>query len=262
MTLIDKISKKEIISKLKHRLEPLAYIYALWIEGSDANGTSDEFSDIDIWMDIADAKENDAIEAAEKALLELAEFDYKYIMRHNHPKIRQRIYHLKGSSEYLMIDFCWQLHSRPKDDYSYYTNDPIEKVKILFDKDNIIRYKELNQDEFLASNNIRLEEMQYRYTQHSRVIKYVLRDQYLEAFAYYQRYVIEPLVFLLRMLYTPAYTDYGFVHITHHIPKESSEKLEYLVKVSSLEDIKIKITEAERWFNKLTEQLKLKPYVK
>ncbi|MFA7673218.1 MAG: hypothetical protein WCY62_05130 [Clostridia bacterium] len=189
----------------------------------------------------------------EKALCELSGFDYKYVMRHDHPKIRQRIYHLKGTVEYLMIDFCWQLHSRHKDSYSYYMNDPIEAVKILFDKDNIIRYKELDPSEFTASNEMKLEEMKYRYTQHSRVIKYVLRGQYLEAFAYYQRYVIEPLIFLLRLIHTPAYTDYGYIHISQHIPKEMSEKLEYLVKASSLNDIKNKISEAELWFCELME---------
>jgi predicted nucleotidyltransferase len=258
MTKQQTISKNEIISKLIQRLEPLEYIYALWVEGSETNGTSDEYSDIDFWVDFEDDRENDAIETVEKALLELSELDYKYVMRHDHPKIRQRIYHLKGSSEYLMIDFCWQLHSRPKDDYSYYINDPIEAVKVLFDKDNIIRYRELNLDEFTKSNNVRLEEMLYRYTQHSRVMKYVLRNQYIEASAYYQRYVIEPLIFLLRMLYTPAYTNYGCIHISHHIPKESYEKLEYFIKISSLDDISKKIPEVELWFSELNNKLELK----
>ncbi|MDD4502900.1 MAG: nucleotidyltransferase domain-containing protein [Clostridia bacterium] len=257
MTLHQTILKNEIISKLIQRLEPLEYIYALWVEGSHANGTADEYSDIDFWVDFEDTHENDAIEMVEKALLELSEFDYKYVMKHGHPQIRQRIYHLKGSSEYLMIDFCWQLHSRPKDDYSYYLDDPIEAVKVLFNKDNIIRYKELDLDEFTRSNKAGLVEMQYRYTQHARVMKYVLRNQYIEASAYYQRYVIEPLVFLLRMIYTPAYTDYGCIHISNHIPKELYEKLEYLIKISSLDDISKKITEAEAWFSELNKRVEL-----
>jgi hypothetical protein len=247
--------KQKIIEKLKEALEPLDYVYALWFEGADANGTADEYSDIDLWADIADEHERDAIEAAENALRELTEFDYKYVMRHGHPQIRQRIYHLKGTSEYLMIDFCWQLHSRPKDSYAYYENDPIEAVKVLFDKDNIIRYKKFDMSEFTAANTLQLEEMKYRYTQHSRVIKYVHRGHYLEAFAYYQRYVLEPLTCLLRIIYTPAYTDYGYVHISQHIPKDKAERLEYFAKISSLEDIENKTVEAQCWFSELIEDI-------
>lgn len=246
--------KQKIIEKLKEVLEPLNYVYALWLEGSDANGTVDEYSDIDLWADIADKHENDAIEATENALLELAEFDYKYVMKHDHPQIRQRIYHLKGASEYLMIDFCWQLHSRPKDSYAYYENDPIEAVKVIFDKDNIIRYKKLDLTKFVASNSAQLEEMKYRYTQHSRVNKYVHRGQYLEAFANYQHYVLEPLVCLLRIIHTPVYTDYGYVHISQHIPKDKAEILEYFAKVSSLDDIATKTEGAEHWFGELVEE--------
>lgn len=248
---LEVIMKQRIIDTLKETLGPLDYVYALWLEGSYANGTDDEYSDLDIWVDIADEHEIKAMEVIESALSELAEFDYKEIMKYGHPKLRQRVYHLKGTSDYLMIDFNVQLYSRPKDSYSYYENDPIEAVKVIFDKDNVIRYKKLNLSEFTVANEERLEEMKYRYTQHSRVIKYVYRGLYLEAFTYYQRYVLEPLVYLLRMIYTPAYTDYWYLHITQHIPKDMSKKLEFFAQTSSLEDIMTKTKEAECWFDEL-----------
>lgn len=245
------VSKTAIIDKLREKLKPLDFVYALWLEGADANGTADEYSDLDLWADIADEGENDAIAATEDALAELAEIDYKYIMRHGHPQIRQRVYHLKGTSEYLMIDFCWQLHSRPKGSYAFYENDQIEAVKVIFDKDSTIRYKEFNPSEFAAANAALLGEMSYRYTQHMRVLKYVHRRQYLEAYAYYQRYVLEPLISLLRIIHTPAYTDYGYVHISQHIPQDKVKRLEYFAKAASLEDIATKTEEAKHWFREL-----------
>lgn len=243
--------KNNIIRKLTERLEPLDYVYALWLEGADANGTADEYSDIDIWIDVADDNEAEAIAAIENALCELAEMDYKYVMNHNHPHIRQRVYHLQGTSEYLMIDVCWQLHSRPRNSYHFYENDVVEAVKVIFDKDNIIRYQPYDQSVFASSHAALLEEMKYRYTQHVRVIKYVRRERYPEAFAYYQRYVLAPLVYLLRIRYTPAYTDYGFVHISKHVPKEQADRLTYFAKVSSLIEIEHKANEATRWFDEL-----------
>lgn len=97
-----------------------------------------------------------------------------------------------------------------------------------------------------------LEEMKYRFTQHMRVIKYVRRGPYPEAYAYYQRYVLEPLVCLLRILYTPAYTDYGFIHISQHIPNDCADKLTYYAQTASLKDIEQRTSEAKAWFDELS----------
>ena len=208
------IDRDFIIDKLRESLEPLPYIYALWLEGADAIGTVDEYSDIDFWVDFEDEYEEQAYEAVENALGELAGIDFKYIMQHDHPKIRQRIYHLAGTSKYLMIDFCWQLHSRPKEEYTYYENDSIEAVKVVFDKDNIIRHKPIDLSELAKCNQSRLEEAKYRRTQYIRAEKYVHRGQFLEAYAYYNHYVIEPLIDLLRLVYTPAFANYYLIEVS------------------------------------------------
>jgi len=242
--------KQAIIEKLKQRLEPLDFVYALWLEGADANGTADEYSDIDLWADIADEREAEAIAAAEAALRELGPFDYEAVLPHGHPQIRQRACHLAGTSEYLVIDFCFQLHSRPED-YAFYEDDPVEAARVIFDKAGVIRIEPGNAPVDQEANARLLEKMRYRYTQHARVIKYVRRGQYPEAFAYYQRYVLEPLVYLLRLIYTPAYADYGYVHISRHVPEEQARHLEYFVRAASLEDIEMKAAEAQIWFAEL-----------
>jgi predicted nucleotidyltransferase len=251
------IDRHTIINKLSENLEPLPFVVALWLEGADATGTADEYSDIDFWVDFKDEYENQAIEAVESALSEIAEIDYKYIMRHEHPKIRQRIYHLAGTSEYLMIDFCWQFHSRPKDEYSYYENDPIEAAKVIFDKAGVIQRKPMDISKFAEWNTNRLEEAKYRRTQHVRAEKYVHRGQYLEAYAYYNRYVLEPLIDVLRLIYTPAHAHYYFVHISQHIPAQERERLEYFAQISSLDDILKKIPKAGEWFDELIKKLVL-----
>ena len=249
------LDRDVIISKLQEKLEPLPYIYAFWLEGADAIGTEDEYSDIDFWVDFEDECEEQAYEAVENALFEIAELDYKYVMQHSHPKIRQRIYHLTGTSEYLMIDFCWQLHSREQ--YAFHENDNIETAKVIFDKRNIIRYKPLDLSVFSEQNRSRLEEAKYRRSQHIRAEKYVRRGQYLEAYAYYNRYVLEPLIDLLRLIYTPAYADYHLVHISQHIPADERERLEYFAQISSLDDIEQKIPQAGRWFDELVERVEI-----
>jgi len=246
--------REAIIETLWERLEPLDYVFALWLEGADANGTADEYSDIDLWADIADECEAEAIAAVEAALRELAPLDFEAVLPHGHPQIRQRAYHLAGTSEYLVIDFCLQLHSRPKD-YAFYEDDPVEAAGVIFDKAGVIRTEPGSAPVDADANAQLLERMRYRYTQHARVVKYVRRGQYPEAFAYYQKYVLEPLVCLLRLTHTPAYADYGYVHISRHVPQEQVRRLEHFARAASLEDIEAKTAEARIWFAALASNL-------
>jgi hypothetical protein len=245
------IDRNVIIDRLTEALKPLPYIYAFWLEGADANGTTDKYSDIDFWADVEDEYEDAAYEAVETALAEISPIDYKYVMNHGHPKIRQRVYHIKDTSEYLMIDFCWQLNSRAREEFIYIENDRVEAIKILFDKDNVIRYKPLNIADFAQYNNPRLAEAQYRRTQHMRAEKYVRRGQYLEAYAYYNRYVLEPIIDLLRLIFTPAHADYYLVHISQHIPAKEKERLEYFAQIASINDISERLPLAGAWFDEL-----------
>ena len=249
------INRNTIINHLAEALRPLPFFYALWLEGADATDTVDAYSDIDFWADVDDANLAQAYEAVENALSSIAPIDYKYVMRHGHPQIEQRVYHLANTSEYLMIDFCWQLSSRPRDEFVYIEGDQVEAVKVLFNKNEVIRYKPLNLADYAQHNLPRLEEAKYRRTQQSRAEKYVQRGQYLEAYAYYNRYVLEPIIDALRLIYTPAHADYYLVHISHHIPAVERERLEYFAQIASLEDIQKRITPAGEWFDDLVKRV-------
>jgi hypothetical protein len=250
------IQRNVIIETLKERLFPLTYVHALWLEGADANGMVDEYSDIDICMDIDDPFETEAIEEVEQILNDIAPVDYRYVMHHGHPKLRQRIYHISGTSPYLSIDFSWQLHSRDPKESCFIRESRIEFPLVLFDKTGVISYKDLDINEFHTDNANRYKECLYRYTQHDRVMKYVYRGHYLEAYAYYNRYVLEPLIDLLRILYTPAFANYYLIHISNHLPEEYVRKLEYFARLSTIEDITERVGEAKEWFDSLGKEVK------
>jgi hypothetical protein len=106
-----------------------------------------------------------------------------------------------------MIDFCYQLHSRPKNECVFLENGTIEAAKVIFDKTGAIHYNPLKLSDYTERNMIRLDEAKYRRTQHMRAMKYIRRGHFLEAYAYYNRYVLEPIIDALRLIYTPAHAD-------------------------------------------------------
>ena len=246
----DMIDRDGITKALTATLEPLPYIHALWLEGADANGMVDEYSDIDFWIDFDDEQENNAIAAVEEALARIGEIDLMEVLSHPHPKIRQRIYHLAGTSEFLMLDVCWQCHSRG-DEIVFITGSNVENAQVLFDKSNVVRWKDYDPEDDADTHEEVITSCQYRYGQHSRVLKYIRRGLYLETYAYYNQYILNPLIDLLRVLYTPANTDYTLCHISHHIPADARVKLEWFAQIASLDDIEMRLEPARAWFNEL-----------
>lgn len=52
------INREKIISDLAIGLKEVSFVYAFWLEGSDGTNTVDEYSDIDICIDVEDGEEN------------------------------------------------------------------------------------------------------------------------------------------------------------------------------------------------------------
>ncbi len=159
-------------------------------------------------------------------------------------EIAQSNIHLQNTSKYLTLDICVQSHTRDRSATCYIKNDMAELPLIIFDKDNVITFKdnyELNLDliKKIFENN------KYRIKQKSRVEKYIKRNQYLEAYMKYIENIAEPLVVISRLIYTPRHYYYKLCHITNHLPKDEVNKLEPLFKVSSFKDIENNLNIAE-----------------
>jgi predicted nucleotidyltransferase len=241
------MNREDIINKIRQTLEPLEFVYAMWLEGSDANGHLDEYSDIDINVDVEDEQVEQVFEIVEG----LFELDFYYDNSGDN-KQKQKIYHVKGTGRYLMIDFNLQPHSSNSSNSTFAFGDTIDVCKVLFDKAVVIRYVQPDTSEYKADHQYWLKESGYRFSQIDRVHKYVLRNQYPEAFIYYNKYVIEPIVFLLRMKYTPAKLGYYMVHISQHIPEYELVKLNRLLQVQNVESIGNNLEFAKAWYNELT----------
>ena len=67
--------------------------------------------------------------------------------------------------------------------------------------------------------------------------------------------MLEPLIDLLRLIYTPAYANYYLVHISQHIPETERERLEYFARIDSFDDMAERIPLAGKWFDELVEKV-------
>jgi len=251
------ISRNSIISCLKE-LEKDPKVYACWLEGADAHGRVDKYSDIDIWIDVEDNYVPKAFKKIEKLLENIGDIDYSFEKEHSHPKIRQKFYHLKGSSKFLIIDVCIEKHSRV---FWYTSGYEDEKVSIIFDKTKVIKFKKLDKRKLKKDTEEKIKSLDRagfgQLAPNSFfqvwVEKEINRKHFLQSFAAYQKYILIPLVELIRLRYTPTKSGYHLSGISKdNIPVSITKRLEDLYKISSLEDIKKKMKKA----NKLYEEVR------
>lgn len=244
-----KITRDAIIQSLKAELEPNRSVFALWLEGADAVAKVDAYSDIDIWIDAADGDEDDIFAEVECILSRLSPVDFKFEPKRPHPKIRQRLFHLAGTPEFLIADVCIQSHSRV---FWYTKGHPDNAVRILFDKCDVIEFREADEHQQKMEIQDREAELKETFLFYQAWTKKALkRGDFLEGFSYYEEMVLRPLIELIRIKYQPLKREFYLKHIKRDLPDDVVRRLEPLFKVGSVEDIEDNLRLASQWFDEL-----------
>lgn len=228
------IDRNFIIDYIKKYVIDKDYVYAMWLEGADGLGEVDEYSDLDFWFDVEDDKRDNFIDDLVNHLSLISKIDSR--VNNVTPDIYQSNIHLENTSEYLTIDLAAQNDSRDRKDTYFINGSIIEVPKILFDKKNIITFKEQDDLKINTLYEVFIEKKN-RILQYSRVTKYIKREQYLECFMEYEKQILRPITMICRILYTPYIYDYDLCHISRHIPENEAKDLEKLYKINSFDDI-------------------------
>lgn len=247
------MTRDKIINRFADKLKNNSFVYAFWLEGADVHNRVDEYSDIDIWIDVEDKHESEIFNEIEVILSELGKIDFDHEISHPHPKIRQKFFHLEGTSDFLIIDICLQSHSRV---FWYREGFQDEKAKIIFDKSNVVQYKAVDQQEFDEEISTRVKELKKTFIFFQTwVKKSVNRGNFLEALGSYHEKVLEPLVEILRIKHQPTQNDFYLKDISKDIPKKLLPELEDLYKITSIEDIKTKSQKAKELFFSVVQEI-------
>jgi hypothetical protein len=239
-----------MLTSLQIIFESIPEVGAMWLEGADATGNVDEYSDIDVCCAVQEGCFSLVEDSARMALSSLGNLDQDMLLRDD-PSQRHIVLHLQDSSPYLLIDLC--LYCGMGSDF--YEGDDIEKPLVLFDRVSAVRYHPPDKKLRETSRYSSLRALRETVAQAARIYKYLARGEFLEAFGYYEKYLLMPLIEVLRMRYTPLHPDYGIVHITRHLPAEVHLRLEKLYQVGSVDELGDRVREAEMWFAEAASQI-------
>jgi predicted nucleotidyltransferase len=213
---------ENILEKLYAAFKQAPYVHAVWLEGSRVEGLADEYSDYDVWVDVDDEAEQTVIDLAETTLKTFSNLDVKFELPKSHPHLRHVTYHVEGTGKFEVIEVNTQKHSR-----NYQFVKGVDKIQVIFDKDETIKYCEPKVDSGIVW-----------------VERELMRKNYLEAYAAYEFWLLKPLVELARIKYAPSKQEYDLKHIARDLPQELVGAFTELYQNQSSGDIEKHITTA------------------
>lgn len=241
------IKKEEIIKRLTEKLEPMEYINAMWEGGSEAFGRTDEWSDIDLGVDVKDKKVEEAFVKIEEVLNGISPIKIKYRLPdptwHGNP---QSFYLLEDTSPFLMID----LSVIKERNESKFTEKEIHGGLVFyFDKNGTEGAAKFDSEDIDAGIEKRQNYLKTTFEMFKILpLKEINRKNYIEAFAFYNSYVLRPLMELLRMKYGPR-EHYNFAtrYVYYELPEDVVMKLEGLYFCKDGEELRENYEEGVKW---------------
>jgi len=241
------ISSSQIQEQIRTALTQLESVEAAWLGGSAAFNRTDEYSDFDIRVLAAKEYSNEIYEKVENALRKLSPIAKQHIVtKHSLAGCYQRFYWLENTSPYLVIDFVIVQENVL---YPFLEQNRHGIPVILFDKNNKIKPHHSNAD-LLANFSARIPEIisEFKVLSSILVERAVIRNRFAEAVHFYHTRVLSLLLELLRARHCPIRQDFGVRYIHWDLPKEICEQVDVLYAVSNFEDLKTRLTQAQKLF--------------
>jgi len=248
------ITREAILKALRDALEPLDYVQAMWEGGAAAFDRVDEWSDIDLQIDVDDDRVADVVEIAERALTSLApiavKYDFPQPTWHGH---RQTFYQLRNTSPFLLLDFVVIKHSNP---LKFLQPEIHGRALVYFDKSGVVQAPPLDREAFVGRIKGRLETLRITFPLfQTLILKEIHRQNTIEALSFYHSFTLRPLVEVLRIKYCPIRYDFHTRYVYYDLPSEVVQKLEALYLVANLDDLRKKHEDAGRWFHQTRVQI-------
>lgn len=247
--------RTRILDALLGALEPMPAVIAFWEAGSKATGRLDEYSDLDLQLLVEDGAVDAVRQAIEATLLSLAPFQ----RRHEIPQPAwhghwQAFYHLQGTDPLLLVDLVIMERKNP----NRFLEPEIHGVPtVYFDREGLIKGEPTDAAAFAEKLRKRLpiiEEPMEIF--HPFVDKELRRGREVDAFAFYQGFLLNRLVEVLRMKYCPWRFNFGLRYLQFDLPPAAYARVRELVYVASAADLAARKAEALQWLRETLAEVK------
>lgn len=244
------LSRTALLSALQAAVEPLPYAHALWQGGAAAFNRVDEWSDIDLQIDVDDDRVADALAVVEQTLAALSPIALRYELPqpawHGHLQV---FYTFTEASEFLMLDLVIIQHSHAN---KFLEREIHGEAVVHFDKSGVVNPPPLDRAGWQTKMKERRAALRVTFPLFQPLVtKELHRRNALEALAFYQAMTLRPLVELLRIRHCPARYNFHTRYTQYDLPAEINRRLEPLFFPRDLEDIRAKHAEAAQWASEL-----------
>lgn len=251
------ITRDELTGAVVRALRSEPWAHAAWEGGSAAFGRVDEFSDVDLQVDVDRDRVDETFTIVEHALASLSPIELRWRLPeptwHGHA---QAFYRLRDTGEYLLLDLVVMKHGE---------GPRLREVErhgeaiVHFDKHGQLAESDhVDERALRAKLRERAEQLRTTFELFGCFTKKCLeRGDALEALAFYQSQTLRPLVEVLRMRWSPARHDFGLRLIQHDVPPAVLGELEALHFVENAEELKVKHAHAEELFRRALADLDL-----
>lgn len=253
------LKREKILKCIVDVLKPLDYVNAMWECGSAAFGRVDEWSDIDVVVDVQDDKVEEIFKFTDEALESLSPIENSFgCPQAMSQGAYQKVYKLENTNEFLVIEICAVKQSS--------TNKFLQKeihgdTFVHFDKKNVTDLKPIDKKEFAQKLKLRVEKLETVFNIYQFLVKKELnRANYIEAIAFYQGVSINPLLEALRIKYSPFRYSFKTRYVYYDLPEDVVKRLHSFYFVKDHKDLEKKHKEIETWFNEIINELKTRDF--
>jgi hypothetical protein len=251
--------RKNIFRIVQDNIEPIPEVIAAWEGGAAANGTLDQYSDIDLSV-LAKTPLRSVLNTIETAL-ETIGIDYGWQAKSSFfgDGMIEKVIVLKDSPKFFSVD----VHIFDLADTNllkeFMEIERHGEPRVLFDKKNLIKTGHTDPEVLFRKHQERVEQLAQGFPIFKTLaLKAIERGHEVDALGFYQNALVRPLIEVLGMIYRPFKSDFGMRYINSSFPPKFQKLIKNLNYVSSFEDLPTKILEAEDAFQRAVSLVKEK----
>lgn len=229
--------RNRLIEALADALRAQPWALAAWLAGSDANGRTDAFSDIDLVIIVEDDRVEEAVALCEAAVRTVAPISFTLRLPqptwHGHDQV---FWQFDGLPDYLMVDCV--IERRGTTAARFLEVERHGKPIVLFDREGLVRAEPFDRAGHERTVRQRLEALvpRFRLLQHL-VRKAIWRGDIAEAADRYLTFTLRPLVELMRIRYCPDRFDFGMRYLRSDLPEPAWRAVESIALPGSLAEL-------------------------